>query len=132
MSRRALTPLEIPYVLTGTTSSGSFTVRGPIDAGRLARAYAALRREYPVLAGRIEAHAFGFDLIAPDAAPEEDAAPIQVDLRPFAPGDVRLGGESLAGLFVVAVLLVARWRHLAARRARPQVSHPVESPPSGR
>ncbi|AUN41648.1 phthiocerol/phthiodiolone dimycocerosyl transferase family protein [Tsukamurella tyrosinosolvens] len=105
MSRRALTPLEIPYVLTGTTSSGSFTVRGPIDAGRLARAYAALRREYPVLAGRIEAHAFGFDLIAPDAAPEEDAAPIQVDLRPFAPGDVRLGVD--AERAIAAVQLVS-------------------------
>ncbi|RDB45408.1 acyltransferase, partial [Tsukamurella tyrosinosolvens] len=79
--------------------------RGPIDAGRLARAYAALRREYPVLAGRIEAHAFGFDLIAPDAAPDEDAAPIQVDLRPFAPGDVRLGVD--AERAIAAVQLVS-------------------------
>ncbi|CAM3749240.1 phthiocerol/phthiodiolone dimycocerosyl transferase family protein [Tsukamurella ocularis] len=105
MSRRALTPLEIPYVLTGTVSSGSFTVRGPVDAGRLARAYAGLRREHPVLAGRIEAHAFGFDLVAPDAAPDEGAAPIQVELRPFAPGDVRLGID--AERAIAAVQLVS-------------------------
>ncbi|NMD58298.1 MULTISPECIES: phthiocerol/phthiodiolone dimycocerosyl transferase family protein [Tsukamurella] len=91
MPRRALTPLEIPYVLTGTTSSGSFVVRGPVVADRLAGAFASLRREYPVLAGRIEAHAFGFDLVAPDSPPEQDAAAIQVELRPFVPGDVRLG-----------------------------------------
>ncbi|KXP00961.1 phthiocerol/phthiodiolone dimycocerosyl transferase family protein [Tsukamurella pseudospumae] len=105
MPSRPLTPLEIPYVLTGTVSSGSFTVRGPIDAGRLARAYAALRREHPVLAGRIAAHAFGFDLIAPDAAPDETAAPIQVELRPFAPGDVRLGVD--AAQEIAAVQLVS-------------------------
>lgn len=105
MSRRALAPLEIPYVLTGTTSSGSFTVRGPIDAGRLARAYAALRREYPVLAGRIEPHAFGFDLVAPDAAPDEESAPILIELRPFVPGDVRLGVD--AERTIAAVQLVS-------------------------
>ncbi|MBS4103680.1 phthiocerol/phthiodiolone dimycocerosyl transferase family protein [Tsukamurella paurometabola] len=104
MPRRALTPLEIPYVLTGTTSAGSFTVRGPIDAGRLARAFAALHREHPVLAGRIEGHAFGFDLVAPDAAPDE-TAPIGVELRPFVPGDVRLGLD--AERSVTAVQLVS-------------------------
>lgn len=91
MPRRSLTPLEIPYVLTGTTSSGSFVVRGPVVADRLAGAFASLRREHPVLAGRIEPHAFGFDLVAPDSPPEQEAAPIRVELRPFVPGDVRLG-----------------------------------------
>ncbi|TWS19285.1 acyltransferase [Tsukamurella asaccharolytica] len=104
MSRRALTPLEIPYVLTGTTSSGSFTVRGPMDAGRLARAYADLRREHPVLAGRIEAHDHGFDLIAPDAGPDEATAPIQVELRAFAPGDVRLGVDADAAIAAVQLV----------------------------
>lgn len=91
MPRRSLTPLEIPYVVTNTTSSGSFVVRGPIDADRLARAFAALRREYPVLVGRIEPTAFGFDLATPDEPLAEEVAPITVERRAFAPGDVRLG-----------------------------------------
>lgn len=90
MPRRALTPLEVPYVLTGTTSSGSFTVRGPIDPARLAVAFAALRREFPALTGRIEANAFGFDLVTPEPPLVEHSAPIGLERRPFAPGDVRL------------------------------------------
>ncbi len=105
MPRRSLTPLELPYVLTGTTSSGSFVVRGAVEADRLAAAFAALRREYPVLAGSIEQHASGFDLVAPASPPANDAAPVQVELRPFEPGDVRLGVD--VGTAVSALQLVS-------------------------
>ncbi|WP_019202556.1 acyltransferase [Tsukamurella sp. 1534] len=97
MPTRALTPLEIPYVVTNTTSSGSFVVRGPVDADRLAAAYAALRREHPVLTGRIVPTAFGFDVAVPDAPVAEDVAPVTVERRAFAPGDVRLGLRPEAG-----------------------------------
>lgn len=120
MPRRALTPLEIPYVLTGTTSSGGFVVRGPVDADRLAGAFAALRREHPVLAGRIEPHATGFDLVAPDVPPAADAAAIAVELRPFAPGDVRLGVDGQDVL--AAVQLVS---HGDVHRVTLGVSHAV-------
>ncbi|GAA1013802.1 hypothetical protein GCM10009551_100670 [Nocardiopsis tropica] len=105
MSRRALTPLEVPYVVTNTTSSGSFIARGPIDADRLAAAYAALRREYPELTGRIEATAFGFDLVTPDVPLDEASAPVIVEQRPFAAGDVALGvqpDEALAAVQLVS------------------------------
>ncbi|ADG77669.1 Phthiocerol/phthiodiolone dimycocerosyl transferase OS=Tsukamurella paurometabola (strain ATCC 8368/ DSM / CCUG 35730 / CIP 100753 / JCM 10117 / KCTC 9821/ NBRC 16120 / NCIMB 702349 / NCTC 13040) OX=521096 GN=Tpau_1036 PE=3 SV=1 [Tsukamurella paurometabola] len=104
MARRALTPLEVPYVVTNTTSSGSFLARGPIDAARLARAYAALRREYPELTGRIEATAFGFDLVTPDVPVDEDAAPILVEERAFVAGDVALGVQPDTGISAVQLV----------------------------
>lgn len=91
MPRRTLSALELPYVVTGTSSCGSFTVRGPLDAARLGAAFAALRREYPVLTARIEANAFGIDLVSPDEPISESCAPVTVEHRPFVPGDVRLG-----------------------------------------
>ncbi|GAB17189.1 hypothetical protein GOEFS_021_00160 [Gordonia effusa NBRC 100432] len=91
MPRRDLSPLEIPYVVTNTTSSGSVVFRGSLDVDRLAQAYAALRREYPDLTGKIVPTALGFELVTPDTPLNETVAPIIIEHRAFTPSDVRLG-----------------------------------------
>ncbi|GAB3129020.1 acyltransferase [Tsukamurella serpentis] len=103
MPRRALSELEVPYVVTGTTSSGSFTVRGPLDAQRMAAAFAALRREQPVLTGVIEAGATGFELVVPERAVDETHAPVTVEQRSFAPGDVRLDADPQRSIAALAI-----------------------------